>query len=125
MRWRYLHPTHLTYILAHALVFLIGYVLATRTEPVAMGIGASLIAAAITGWVIFVYVSLAQNVSNRLTLLTEFGFVSAFEARAARIKPEYDKRLLGASERIDILGFGLRALREDYLEEFEGWAARA
>ena len=41
------------------------------------------------------------------------------------IKDEYDKRLARASQCIDIMGFGLRNLREDYHDEFAAWALRA
>src|SRR5207302_5355806 len=60
-----------------------------------------------------------------LAIVTEFGFVNAFEARAARIKEQYDKYLESAHEQIDLIGFGLRALREDYLREFQDWKQRA
>jgi hypothetical protein len=76
--------------------------------------------------VIFGYVLLTERTVARLALLERFGFVAGFEARAARIRPEYDSRLREAHERIDILGFGLRALREDYSPvAFQTWRSRA
>ena len=48
-----------------------------------------------------------------------------FAGRSVRIRKEYDERLEGASEAIDIMGFGLSHLREDYGEAFDRWAERA
>jgi hypothetical protein len=78
----------------------------------------------VTGWVVFVYVRLSERRSEALEIVNRFGFVGAFEARAARIKPEYDQRLARASEHIDIMGFGLKALWEDYHEQFPEWKRR-
>src|SRR5207253_7556741 len=58
-------------------------------------------------------------------IVTDFGFIKAFEARQVRIKPEYDRLLEKAHERIDVIGFGLRALREDYLAEMPTWKQKA
>jgi hypothetical protein len=86
-------------------------------------VGASLIAAGITGIVVFVYIRFSQDTADRLRIINDFGIVAAFEARAARIKTEYDRRLLTARE-IDVMGFGLNALRQDYREQFADWAQR-
>jgi hypothetical protein len=88
-------------------------------------VGSSVIATGITGAVIFFYVVLSEATTESLAIITEFGFVTAFEARAARIKEEYDKHLESVHEHIDLIGFGLRALREDYLKEFPNWKQRA
>jgi hypothetical protein len=40
------------------------------------------------------------------------------------IKEEYDHRLRNAT-RIDLIGYGLSAFREDYAQEFEAWSGRA
>jgi hypothetical protein len=120
-------PTSWVYLLVHLLLIVAGYLLiATKrpSEPGAStfeGIGASLVAAGITGMVVFVYIRLSQDASERLRILAEFGIVSAFEARAARIKAEYDRRLKSAKN-IDVMGFGLKALREDYRHIFGSWA---
>lgn len=121
---RWLTPTSWVYILAHIALFLLGFALVRGVGVVSQGVGASLIAAALTGWVIFVYVRLSERRAEALEILDRFGFVAAFEARAARIKPEYDQRLAGANERIDIMGFGLKALWEDYHDQFPDWKRR-
>jgi hypothetical protein len=119
------NPSHWVYILSHAVVALVGFVLWQSGGLLRQAIGGSLIAAGMAGWVIFVYVLLAQETRNQINVLTTFGLVNVFAARATRIKPEYDVRLLGARERIDVIGFGLRALRQDYFGEFENWRSRA
>jgi hypothetical protein len=104
---------------------LIGFILLGRESTTAKGIGASLVAAGIAGWVVLVYVLQAQNLSDRIEMVLGFGFVSAFEARSVRIKREYDSRLSSVSSHIDVIGFGLRTLREDYARDFAMWKERA
>lgn len=91
---------------------------------VLQAIGSSLIAAAVAGWVIFVYVRLSERKIEVLQALERFGFVAAFEGRAALIKNEYDRRLARAKH-IDIMAFGLKSLWEDYHDEFVDWKQRA
>ena len=122
---RWLHPTHIVYILVHALIVLVGYLLASSQDMLTKAIGASMIAGGITGYAIFVYVLFSQRVTEQLSIITEFGLIKAFDARAVRIKSEYDERLNRAHERIDVMGFGLRALREDYLNDLEDWKRKA
>ncbi|MEZ4225047.1 MAG: hypothetical protein R3B13_29100 [Polyangiaceae bacterium] len=81
-------------------------------------------AAGITGWVVFVYVMLSRRTSDKLAVLDAFGLVGAFEGRSTRIRDEYDARLRKAHKHIDLMGFGLRALREDHADNFAGWASR-
>jgi hypothetical protein len=88
-------------------------------------VGVSLAGAGVSGWLVYVYVLVSQNSAERLDLLTRFGFKKAFARRSVAIKDEYDKRLNEASEAIDIMGFGLRSLREDYRDHFADWHARA
>jgi len=121
---RWFTPTSLVYILVHVVLFLGGFALVRSSGTVQQGVGASLIAAAVTGWVIFVYVRSSENRIEGLEILNRFGFVTVFEARATRIKPEYDRRLAQARQSIDIMGFGLKALWEDYHNQFAEWQGR-
>ena len=73
----------------------------------------------------FVYVLVSKRTAEQLSLITDFGIVAAFETRSVTIRPYYDTELAHAKEAIDILGFGLRALREDYGNDFEAWKSRA
>lgn len=87
--------------------------------------GTSLIAGALAGYVVWIHVVISERTAKRLEALADFGLTQVFEARSTRIKPEYDARLSNVHDRIDILGFGLQALREDYADQFNAWAARA
>ena len=118
-------PSSVIYLLSHLVLVLVGVLMASRGGAFAISAGASLIATGITGWVLFAHLRLNESQRSLMNLLTLFGFVKAFDARAVRIKSEYDTRLDKARERIDILGFGLRSLREDYRDKFEEWKKRA
>lgn len=126
-----LRPNHTIYLLLHVILFIVGsFFIAVSSfseeyhEPW-RAVGASLVAAAITGWVIFVYLFFQRETSKRLNLLADFGFVDAFSARQVLIKPEYDTRLQVARDKIDIIGFGLSAFLEDFKNEFPNWCTRA
>jgi hypothetical protein len=120
-----LNPRHWIYLLLHLVVFMAGVLTVRVHGAVASGIGASLIAAAVAGWVLFVWVMVNQEQARRLEILATLGLVDAFTARSTRIKEQYDQRLRGARQSIDIMGFGLRQLREDYISDFTSWASRA
>jgi hypothetical protein len=116
---------HWVYLLTHVIVVAFGVFLIRAESTTCVAIGTSLIAAGITGWTVFLYVFLSRDVSARLRILTDFGVSNIFAARSIRIREEYDDRLSSAREHIDILGFGLRALREDYFDKFSGWREKA
>ena len=118
-------PPFILYLCLHIVLFLLGIVLVQLGGTIWVGAGSSLIAAAITGWVIFIYVFQVQTVAERLSLFTKFGLKDAFESRSVSIKKEYSDRLSSAHVGIDIIGFGLRALREDYAQVFSDWAEKA
>jgi len=120
-----LTPRHWIYLLLHLVVFMAGVLVVRVHSAVASGVGASLIAAAVAGWVLFVWVLLNQEQARRLEILAGLGLVDAFTARSTHIKEQYDQRLADARQSIDIMGFGLRQLREDYITDFAGWASRA
>jgi hypothetical protein len=126
-----INPVHWIYLLAHGLVFVIGVVLAILPEThflpraLVQAVGVAMIAAGLAGWMLFVYVVIARDAAEQLALFSRAGFVSAFESRSAAIKTEYDRRLSSAKSNIDILGFGLATLREDYGTDFKDWARKA
>lgn len=120
-----LNPRQWIYLLLHVVVFMGGVLLVQQSGAVMSGVGASLIATAIAGWVLFVWVLVNQAQANRLEMVARIGLVDAYPGRSTRIKEQYDTRLAGARQSIDIMGFGLRQLREDYLNDFSGWATRA
>lgn len=121
----FLSPTNWIYVLAHLCLLLIGFVLLGYQNPTAKAIGASLIAAGIAGWVILVYVLQSQKLTDRIKIVLDFGFRAAFEGRSVLIKKEYDSRLSTVSQKIDIMGFGLKTLRQDYARDFAAWRGRA
>lgn len=123
---RYLKPTHWVYLLVHLVLVVVGYVFTQASESTLRpAIGASLIAAGVTGWVVFIYVFLTESTKRQLNLLTQFGLIGAFSSRGASIKSEYDERLAKVRHRIDVMGFGQRALREDYSQDFSRWKRNA
>ena len=81
--------TNVIYLLLHLVLVLVGVLLAARGGVVTISAGASLIATGITGWVLFAHVRLNESQRSLISLLTMFGFVKAFDARAVRIKSEF------------------------------------
>ncbi len=118
-------PTHWVYLLTHAIVFCVGVFLIRLESTTWISVGTSLVAAGITGWTVFLYIFLSRDVSARLRILSEFGLSNIFAARSVRIREEYDSRLTDAREHIDVMGFGLRAFREDYFDHFARWREKA
>lgn len=119
MRWG---PTHWVYILAHAIVFLLGALAVSLGGTIWVSIGTSLIAAGAAGWVLFLYVLFSKDAAESLELLTEYGLKNAFDKRGPNIRPVYETRLRKANSSIDIMGFGLRTFRQDFDNYFEQWA---
>jgi hypothetical protein len=112
------------YVLVHAVVFLLGVILMRLDSLAYQAVGSSLVAAGIAGWVILAYVAMTQRVSERVALLEDSGLLRVFPARSIAIRGEYEQRVAKAKERIDIIGFGLRALREDFrLDGLRRWAS--
>lgn len=126
-----LSARHGLYLSCHAILALVGLVLMLFDWPniklatLMVAVGASLLAMGFGGTVLFLSRWMEQTESERLDTIRDSGLRWVFPARAAAIKDEYDRRLAGAATAIDILGFGLKALREDYRDEFAVWARRA
>lgn len=121
------------YFLIHVVVFLLGCVVVATKEslagtfsmPFIEGVGASIAATGVSGMIIFAYVFVSSRTSDQLALLQAAGLLKVFTYRSVAIRPEYTSRLDVATQRIDIIGFGLRALREDFAAAFDSWAGRA
>lgn len=118
-------PAAIIYLACHLILFLIGFLFVLVDYVVAQGVGASLIAASVTGWVIFVYLRFTESVRGSVEAVTELGIRRGFHRRGPAIKAQYDSLLANAKSHIDIMGFGLRALREDYIDDFQIWQSRA
>lgn len=122
---KFYDPRSILYLFCHLIVVAFGVMLCALGKPIPVAIGTSLIAAGIVGWVVFTYVFASNRISDSLHILSDFGIVKAFEGRQVTIRPEYDRLLNSASAHIDIMGFGLNALRQDYLPQFAVWKQKA
>lgn len=128
MPW--LAPTNLLWFFGHLLLLLLGSVLLGSdnlfgfSKTITEGVGASLVAAGVTGEVLFLYVLVSESTRARLELFTEAGLLKIFPHRSVRMREEYDSRLKGARE-VDILGFGQSSFREDYSNRFRELSSQA
>jgi len=122
---KWLQPSHGVYLLGHLVLIATGVAVFTHGSVITIAVGTSLFATGVAGVVVFCYVLVTSIAAQRLAVLTEFGFVDAFDARGVAIKPEYERRVNRARQHIDIMGFGLRTLREDYATQFVQWRQRA
>lgn len=120
-------PSNVIFLLVHVVLFIAGlYVFQASTGSVlGQGVGSSLVAAGITGWVVFAYVLTGESTRNRLEVLQRLGVVAGFTHRGPAIREEYVSRISRARRQIDVLGFGLSSLREDFENEFVLWKQRA
>lgn len=125
---KHARPTAIVWVALHMVIGLLGFIFikvpglhSLIGESTATGIGASLIAAGATGVTLFLYIRTSDDFRSRVEMLLDSGLVRVFEARSTRIKPEYDDRLKNSRE-IDIIGFGLSQLREDYFRQFAEWS---
>jgi energy-converting hydrogenase Eha subunit E len=124
-KFRFLRPQQWLYLGLHAVLLIIGALLAALGPGFLGGVGVALIATAIAGYTVFAYVLASDRLRAQLEVVQEMGIVSVFAVRSLLIREEYDRRLGKAHQAIDIMGFGLHTLLEDYRKEFEGWRDRA
>ena len=122
---------HGLYVSCHVILVVLGLSLmlygwpTVKLTSLMVAVGASLLAMGVGGTVLFLFVWIDQTESERQDAIRASGLRWIFSARSVAIRSEYDTRLARAVESIDILGFGLKALREDYRDEFAVWAQRA
>jgi len=122
---RRLKSEHWIYLLLHLVLLFIGLLLVVLGGTIKIAVGASLIAAAMAGCVLFLRIWLSQDEIHLWEIHSKFGLIRVFEHRSIAIKHEYDTRLEVAREAIDVIGFGLRSLRQDYWSQFPAWATQA
>jgi hypothetical protein len=115
---------HWLYIALHAIMFVLGLLAMSQKGVAFQAVGASLIAAGIAGWVIFLYLFVSSRAAERIALIESSGIREVFAHRSIAIRHKYELRVKKAREAIDIIGYGLRALREDLGAEFEAWSQR-
>lgn len=100
MPW--LTPTNLLWFFGHLLLLLLGSVLLGSdnlfglSKTITEGVGASLVAAGVTGEVLFLYILVSDSTRSRLELFTEAGLLKIFPHRSVRMREEYDSRLKDA-----------------------------
>jgi len=116
---------YVLYWALHVVMFVIGVALVKSDSQLLVSVGESLIAGGIAGFVIFWYVLETERVGSLLEALQDFGLQKIHATRGVPIRQEYDAAIAKASDSMDILGFGLRSLLEDYESSFGSWAARA
>jgi hypothetical protein len=61
-------------------------------------VGSSLTAAGIAGELLFLYVRSTASLRERVENVTKAGVQQIFKGRSAQIRPEYEKRILGAKK---------------------------
>jgi|GEM_PF-987026 len=114
------------YLVVHLLIVMLGVFLTQDSQQqIKFGIGTSMIAGGISGWVLFLYLALVDEHRLRLQSLSESGVLGIFVARSVRIQEEYTSRLRDARDQIDVIGFGLSAFREDFQQEIPRWKENA
>jgi hypothetical protein len=107
------------------LILILVGTLMTTLGSVERAIGTSLIAAGVAGLIVFGWVVFDEVEAQRRKNLADFGLTNVWPYRSIQIKNEYVTRVSAAQTTIDIMGYGLNALREDFLGDFATWAVRA
>jgi hypothetical protein len=117
-----LRPDQQIYLLVHVVLFTGGVIIAqVGGNALWVAVGTSVAATGITGWVIFLWIRATDRSTEDRERLARVGIVTAFPARSVPIRSEYERRFNASRGQIDYLGFGLRALREDFLDQFPRW----
>jgi hypothetical protein len=124
--WRAAHRVRvIVYLGAQMVLILTGALIIATGGKIGSAIGASLIAAGASGILVFGWILYSESEAEKQRSIDEFGLVRAFPYRSIQIKDEYASRLNSARKNIDVMGFGLNALREDFLGNFKEWSDRA
>jgi hypothetical protein len=118
-------PQTLLWILGHVVIIALGLICLLFERTIWDAIGTSLIATGGAGLCIAFYTLRTEHVQLGLDNLTTFGIQRIFTGRSARIRSEYEDRLDSMRQSLDVLGFGLSALLQDFREELPNWKRRA
>lgn len=98
-------------------------------QTLLIAIGTGMMATGICGIVTFGWVVYSDNEEEKRKQINDaaefIGLVNAFDKRSIAISDEYSARIQKARQSIDIIGFGLSALLDDYGDDFETWARHA
>jgi hypothetical protein len=112
------------YFALQLVLILSGALITATLGSLGTAIGTSMIATGAGGIIVFAWVVFDEVERERRAVVESFGFVTSFPYRSIQIKDEYRDRTRKASRNIDVMGYGLNSLREDFLDDFEEWAAR-
>jgi hypothetical protein len=112
------------YLSIQIILMLSGALIAATLGTIGLAVGASMIATGASGIIVFGWVVFDEAETERRMVVDNFGLVTAFPFRSIQIKDEYRDRTQRASQHIDVMGYGLNSLREDFLDDFHDWAAR-
>ena len=121
---RKLRPEGYVYLLIHVVLFTGGLLIAQAGGATWVAVGTSVAATGICGWVIFFWIRMTEKNVRGTHRIQQLGITDAFPARSVPIRPEYEMRFELARQQIDFLGFGLRALREDFGGQMQNWLNR-
>jgi len=112
------------YFSVQLILVLSGALIAATLGTIGLAVGTSMIATGASGIIVFGWVVFDEAENERRRVVDNFGFVTAFPFRSIQIKDEYRGRTQKASQHIDVMGYGLNSLREDFLDDFREWATR-
>jgi hypothetical protein len=118
---RILRPEHSVYLLVHVLLFMGGLLIALIGSPIWIAVGTSVSATGVCGWVVYFWIRVNETSQGQLDRIRKVGVSDAFPARSVPIRPVLQDRFNSAKKSIDFMGFGLRALREDFGPDFDRW----
>lgn len=123
----------LIYFLAHIITVVVGafvtlassWMEAEWQKATLFALGTSIAAAGLCGMVVWVYIASSEQSLALLKVLDAAGLEWLYPSRAAQIRGEYAARLKTAGNQIDILGFGLKDFKRDYMNELGSLSKRA
>jgi len=113
------------YFLVHIVMVVIGALITLASvsfgdawqKATAFALGTSISAAGLCGMVVWVYIANSERSLEVLRVLDASGLEWIYPSRAAQIRQEYADRLQKARKQIDVLGFGLKDFKRDYMNE--------
>lgn len=121
------------YFLVHSVIILVGALVTVGSnsledewfKAVGFALGTSIVAAGMCGLVVWVYIANSEGSLDLLKALEKSGLEWVYPKRAAQIRNEYAVRLQKAHRQIDILGFGLKDFKRDYMNDLGELSNRA
>lgn len=123
----------LIYFLAHMVMVVVGAFAALASASMEsewqraglFALGTSISAGGLCGMVVWVYIASSEKSLALLKMLDAAGFEWLYASRAAQIRSEYDVRLATVGRQVDIIGFGLKDFKRDYMNDLDEISKRA